>query len=161
MSNRKTEKGMTLIETVLYIALFGLIFLSMMTFVLATAEKNRIAAERVAVQRTRIFVQEHLNEVIDDAVSIDAVGSMFDVDSGVLVVNHSAGTGTYQISDSRLVYTTGAETNPVTISDIEVTRFYLEQVLDRAGGLTGVRVTMEFVSKDNHSEDTMITSFLL
>ena len=155
------EDGMTLIETVLYIALFAIIFMSVMNFAFSVTEHNQEAEARTMIQRSIIQIQEHLTEKIDSATSIDTIASVFEVDNGVLSMTVSGSSAVYQISDGRLTYSTGGNSTPISSSKMIVTRFYIQEVLGRADQVTGVRITMEIQSVKGEESDTMITSFLL
>lgn len=155
------EEGMTLVETVLYVALFAIISLSVLTFTWNITEYNQEAESRTMVQRSLIQVQEHIAEKMEVATAIDELSSVWGVDAGVLAITVSGAGANYQISDGRLTYSAGGSSIPISSSKIVITRFYLEQVLDRTDQVTGVRVTLEVQSSDGKDSDSLITSFLL
>lgn len=157
----KEEQGVTLIETVVYLALFGLIFLSTMNFVLTVSENNRKAESRMYTQRGILFVQEHMTETVRSAWIINEENSVFDSDNGVLALNTVDGVTSYQIVSGRLHYNCNGRSVPVTNVRVVVSRLYFERILDPSDNVVGVRVTMDVESTKGDSGETMITSCML
>ena len=160
MKNR-TEEGLTLVEIVLYLALFAIIFFTVMQFVLAVSENNRVAMARSKVERTHIFVLEHLQESFSEAESVNDVGSLFEDDSGVMVLNLESGSLRYSLVNDRIMFERGGVSVPLTAPDVVVSRFYLEEVLNAASSTVGVRITMEITTEEEDSTETIETAYTI
>jgi len=105
--DEKRIEGLTLVEMILYLALFAIIFLAVMQFVLAIAENNRVAMARTRVETSQIFVLEHIRESFDTVDSIDEIGSVFESDSGVLQLSLMGNIRQYSLSNGRIMYESG------------------------------------------------------
>jgi len=161
MSNKTDYKSMSLLETLLYVALFGLIFISIFEFFLFTAEKNQVATERIEIERTVLFIEEHLQDTINRGESIDEVNSIFDQDSGKVRIIINGGYGEYRIVSGKLVYDEDATVNDLIPSRFTVSRLYVEKVLDSAAEVTGVRLTIELNSKKISINKTTFSTLLI
>ncbi len=155
------EKGVSLIETILYLALFAIIFTSVVSFMLAVSENNRIAKARNRVESSMIFVTEHISESFDLATSIDVDETVFEDSSGVLTLVTPSGLVEYSVDSGRLMYNSGGSSTPLTIPDIVVTNCYLEQVLDKTSEVVGIRITFGIEYDDGEATEEIITSYLL
>ncbi len=79
-----SEKGLTLLETIVYMALVSIVVLAFVSFaldVVGTAQKARVQQE---VQQNARFVVERINHEIRSASSLNAGSSTFDSHPGVL-----------------------------------------------------------------------------
>ncbi len=156
------NRGVTLVEMLVYLALFGLIFLSIIEFALTISEGNRVAGRRMEIEKTVIFATQHLEDTFGKAVSIDEVNSTFDSAAGKLRLNLDAGYAEYNIASGRLNFDNSGETNFLSSSDYVIDQFYLERILRRNGTLQGVRLTLQISSvKDVSVTTTVITSYTL
>lgn len=159
--NKKTYEGLTLVETILYLALFAIIFFTVMQFVLAIGENNRRAMARSRVETSQIFVLEHLQESFAVAESVNDVGSLFDDDSGVLLLNLPSGSRQYSLNNGRIMYESGGVSVPLTAPDVVVSRFYLEEVLNAASATVGVRFTIVITTEEADAIETIVTAYII
>jgi hypothetical protein len=157
----KVVKGLTLVETMIYLALFALIFFVVMNFVMAVAENNRIATARGRIETSLIFLLEHLQENFDVVDSINGTGSVFENDAGVLQLTLSSTTMQYSLSNGRVMYDYSGVSVPLTPPDVQVNKFYLEQVLNTESALSGVRFTIVITTEENDATETIETAFVL
>jgi len=156
------KKAMTLVELVVYLALFGLIFLSIMQFVLATNQNNDTARGRNLIEKNAIFVLRHLEQSFSSVQTIDEVNSIFDVDQGKLILNTNEGTKEYQISSGQLKYTFDGNDFDLIQPGFEATNFKIEKILNNGNQLVGVliTITMDSVNILNVNK-TISSSFLI
>lgn len=157
----KRVEGFTLVETILYLALFAIIFFTVMQFVLAIAENNRKAMARTRVETSLLFLLEHIEESFDNVDSISEAGSVFGNDFGVLQLSHFGIVRQYSVSSGRIMYNTGGVSVPVTPPDVIVTAFYLEKVGNEEGILSGVRITIEITTEEQDAIETIETAYTL
>ena len=153
--------GMTLIETVLYLALFALIFISVMQFSLAVAESNRAAVSRNKVEHTLIFVTEHLGLRFEEAQSINEGLTLLETNGGVLCLTSNGEDVTYSVSNGILQFSESGVVSALSNSSVVVESFYLEEVLDNVDQLVGIRLTLEIASKDGTYSDSIVTAYTL
>ena len=81
-------KGITLVETLVYLALFGIIFTVMVEFSISIAQSNRSAELRQHLDRAKTFIIEHIDNSFLDTNSIDLNNSVFNNDQGKVRLNN-------------------------------------------------------------------------
>ena len=87
-------KGMSLIETIIYLALFGLIFATITQFSLSIAEANRNAEYKNAIEKNIIFIDEVISKSFEQSDAIDVNNSFFEQTNGKLKLTNSANATT-------------------------------------------------------------------
>lgn len=156
------KKAMTLVELVVYLALFGLIFLSIMQFVMATNQNNDTARGRNLMEKNTIFLLRHLEQSFSTVQSIDEVNSMFDVEQGKLILNTNQGNKEYQMSSGQLIYSFDGNQYDLIQPGFEATNFKIEKILNNDNQLVGVliTITMDSINILNVNK-TISSSFLI
>lgn len=159
---RNRFKAMTLVELVVYLALFGLIFLSIMQFVLASNQNNDTARGRNLIEKNSVFLLRHLEQSFASIQSLDEINSVFDIDQGKLVLNTSDGIKQYQISDTQLEYSFDGTDFNLIQPGFEITSFRIEKILNNDDQLVGViiSITMNSINLLNVNK-SISTSFLI
>lgn len=158
----KANNGVTLTETLIYIVLFGIIFLAIMQFLFTMNEGNRVATYRNEIDRSIIFLNEHLNDSFDLATSIDGTGSTFDNDSSILNLVTDEGTVSYRLVNGTVIYNTNSEDFLLTSPRTTTTKLLFQKILNSDDELIGVRMTLEIESVfDSKSKKTIETSYAL
>lgn len=145
----KKLAGITLIELMLYIAIFGALFTSVTYLYITISQGNSMTEDSLEINKNIIFVTEHLNQTFSDVVSISSGGSTFDNDNGVLLVNNGTTNLTYQINNQHLQYNDGSQNYYLNTELLTIDRFYLQRIEDSASNLIGVKVTFRLTSKIN------------
>lgn len=82
----KNLRGITLIEVVLYLALFGMFFLVMVQFFFFIGDSNQLSGESMKIDRTMIYLSQHFEDTFKRGVAINPEeegGSVFGVGTGV------------------------------------------------------------------------------
>lgn len=82
----KNAKGMTLVEVVLYLALFGMFFMVMVQFFFFLGDNNQLSGESLKIDRSIIFMSQHLENTFQRGISIEESSVLGD-DFGQLVLN--------------------------------------------------------------------------
>lgn len=159
---RNKFKAMTLVELVVYLALFGVIFLSIMQFVMATNQNNDTARGRNLIEKNTVFILRHLEQAFSSVQSIDEINSIFDIDQGKLVLNTNDGIKQYQLSGTKLEYNYGGSDFDLVQPGFEITSFKIEKILNNDDQLVGViiSITMDSINLINVSKN-ISTSFLI
>lgn len=147
---------MTLIELVLYLALFAIFFVAMINFFFFISDSNQLSGETLKVDRTVIFVTQHLQDTITSSTGVAiSPSSSFGVVNGSIYLENENDTN-YTLSAGRIQFDNGPETLPITRSDLEVTKFLLEEILDNSDTVIGVQITIEVQSR---IDDSVISEF--
>jgi type II secretory pathway pseudopilin PulG len=146
-----TTKGFSLIESILYISIIGLVLVSFLTFGISIGKsrsKTYVAQEVQANMRTAIGI---LTERIRAADSVIMGSSVFDSDPGVLTLGMDAGAEdptVFQLSaDNGILQMTQAGGLPITITNdkINVTQFLLtNQTNGDSQEIIGIQMTMAY-----------------
>lgn len=144
---RNRLKGVTLIETILYIGLFSVIIIIVLNFMLSTQEATQRTDIRSSLNRTSGFVSQHINYSFNKAISIDQNTSIFDNSQGLLALEFTEGNKQYTLSDSRIHF----DGVPITPSSTSVTSFTLHPIYKGTDTIVGVKIDMDILSKKNPS----------
>lgn len=147
-------KGITLIETIIYIGIFALFLPIVMNFMLSTQESTRRNNYNLQLSKSVEFISEHLDYSFEKVKSIKEEDCIFNEDRGVLVLNTTNETVSYTVSNSKIYY----NTTPITPSNMSITQFRIEPIYNHLNIATGVRI---FVALQSKHDPSMTTSFNL
>ena len=150
MRNRYKLKGITLLETLLYIAIFSSILFVIIGFMLSTQEASLRNERRSNIHQTSQFVIQHFSDTFTKIREIDINSSVFNNDNGLLSYSYSDGNHKYSLINGKLVY----DFTPITPSNIIITKFSIEPLYNRKNIISAVRVTYKMSSVG----DTQVTS---
>ena len=150
-ATRRCARGSTLLELLMYIALFAIVLVAIsyfaMEFMLAVGK----AAAMQDVQRNGRFAVARLAIDVREADSINFGSSVFDSDSGTLslaTANAATNPTIYTVTGGVLTVQQGAGAAlPLTNSKVQITQFRLENVSPN-GRTQSVRVVLTAVSTD-------------
>ena len=157
----ENENGLTLLETVLYLALFAVLFVVVLEFTMAVAESNRGARARGDVETSIMFIVQHVEDSFTEASSVDSLNSVFYSDNGDMRLVSSSGTARYYLDAGQLQFVDGGITTPLTGPHVSVDRFYFEEILDRHGDISGVRCILGISSVKEDASEEIETAFSL
>ncbi len=143
MKNRL--KGITLVETVLYIGLFSSIIIIVLNFMLSTQEATQRTNIKSHLSTASEFVSQHINYSFNKTISVNENTSIFNNDQGVLDLHLIDGDKQYTLSNSRIYF----DGTPITPSNISVTKFSLEPIYKGTDLIIGIRTEIIFVSNQN------------
>lgn len=144
--------GITLIEILIYMALFAAVFSLVVGLLVQMREQNRIARDSIKIEQNMMLIDEHINTVIGDTLTVDELASIFDNDNGTLAVTlEDASQVEYERVGSELRYVTATASVPITNQSVVVTKFRVERVLDAESNLIGARVSCTITS--THESD--------
>jgi hypothetical protein len=142
---RNRLKGITLIETMLYIGLFSIIILIVLNFMLSTQESTIRNNKRGDVYKTSEFVIQHIEYSFNNALSISKDNSIFNSTLGVLELQFSEGSKQYTLSNSTLYF----DGVPITPPNISITKFSLIPIYNGGDLPIAVKIDIDLVSKDD------------
>lgn len=145
----KKLKGITLIETVVYLALFSAIFIVIVQFGLRTLSFNAFSLHANEIQKATLFTRQHFERQFEKAIAVNEAQTIFDTSPGSLTLTLDSGDETYLMDDSRLALLRGAETVYLTPDGYNVTQLLFEPLRSIEGEVYGVRTTLVLVYEDN------------
>jgi len=129
-------------ETLVYLGIFSLIIVMVISFMLSTQETTLRTKRNESIHNASEFVIQHIEDSFDNVQSIDSDTSIFNTDDGVLDLHFDSGIKRYELVSSRIYY----DDIPITPSNVIVDSFYLEPVYQGNSDIVGVRVNMQIVS---------------
>lgn len=159
IKSKSKLRAFTLTELLVYLAIFGILFASMMQFLFYVERSSNKAYYRSEMDKFALFLDERLKEDLQTADSIDTVNSTFDDDAGVLVLSVGAANETFTVTNGTLTVDRGVGNSILTAPSYNVDRFYVERVNDNIGDVKGVRITIELSSRIEQDTFKTITNF--
>ena len=136
---RHSLKGFSYFEVILYLALFSLLATTLLTFSWDVLNLTDSEDTRGIVLSDARFVSEKLNELLRNAAGIEDTSSIFDENTGkiVLLQPNSSDTITIELSSGQVLFTeSGSSATPLNSSDSQVSTLRFEK----------------YGSSENHSE---------
>ncbi len=160
MINIKTTiKALTLVETVIYMALFSFLMMMVMQFVFIVDKANDTGFKKNELERSVVFISQHLKESFNSSNGIDEINTLINDNNGVLTLNHNGSQIKYSIDGQKIMVTRGTNTNYITTGDYVVEQFLLEPVLNTDGSLEGLKVTIKITDKKDEAISRSFSSY--
>jgi len=155
-------KGITIVETLIYLALFGIIFIAIVEFFITMRDNNRITLEKINLEKVTIYLTNHMSDGFKNSLGIDGNNSNFSQDNGKVRILKNGKYIEYSLQNDVLIYSDNGTNLTILDSNYKVTRFYLEKILNDKNILQGVRLEMTIVSIKNATNiKTFQTSYIL
>jgi type II secretory pathway pseudopilin PulG len=117
-------KGFTLIETVLYIGLFSIILLMVVSFMLLTQQSTENTTKTASLYKTSEFLIQHINDTFENTTVIIESESNFEIDQGKLTLTVSTLPKSYTLENTQIHY----DGIPISPPEISINKFYLEPI---------------------------------
>jgi hypothetical protein len=143
--------GITLSEVLIYLGLFALVFTGIIQFLLFIGTTNKTTEEKHELEKTFIFIDEHIAETVEIASSIDEANSTFDSNNGKVRFNITGGYAEYSISNNRLNYNLNGTSTFISPNNYRVSQFRNEKILDSINNVSGIRTTITIYVNNNSS----------
>lgn len=143
----KRLSAFTLVEAILYLALFNIVFFSVITFTITLTQNNRSAEYKNAVEKNAIFVIEHLKDTFNQGSTIDEASSTFGNNNGKVRITTAGGYRDYSVTSGTFLVQNGTTSHNLTDSLVDVTMFLVEPVYDANNVAVGARITMTLVAE--------------
>lgn len=132
---RSKLKGVTLLETLIYLSLFSIIIIMILNFMLATQESSQRTDRRGFVHQSSELIIQHLSDSFGKSLTISEENSTFNVPYGILQLQATSGPRKYELVNTKVLYNEESITAPNTV----VTQFFLEPVYGNDNEIIGVR----------------------
>jgi|GEM_PF-6244738 len=129
--HKQPLNAFTLIEVLLYLALFGIIFLTIIRFTLNIEKSYRDANTNLTNTDNSTYLYYHLNATLNKAVAVDEVNSVFDLPNGTLKLNLSNGESATYSKEGNVLKFNG---DPL----FNVDSFSIKAYRDKANVLKGI-----------------------
>ncbi|HHX99575.1 TPA: hypothetical protein GX533_02790 [Candidatus Dojkabacteria bacterium] len=145
MRNKKKIKlkGLTLLETLLYVALFSMILFVIINFMLGTQEATRRNMQRSSVHQSAQFVKQHFDYSFQKVIQVSEGSSIFNNDNGKLTLIFSDTSKSYTISNNRIYFNDIA----ITPKNISATKLHFEPIYSKKGVVMAIKVSTKLVTK--------------
>lgn len=162
ITNFKRLSGSTLLEMIVYVALFGVIFISVVQFTITMSEYDQNAIYYNDIERSSVFLNQHLRQNFREAKAIKTQGSVFDNDNGQLVLTSVANIDiTYRLNNGRITAHRNTEL-PLIPQTVRATQLRFTRVLNTDGELVGVEVEYDLESvKESNIRRSYKTNYIL
>jgi type II secretory pathway pseudopilin PulG len=139
-------KGFTLIETMLYIGLFSIIIIMVVSFMLSTQRSTVKTESQENIFRSSQFISQHIKHSISEADSLDESNTVFNDDNGTISLILSTDIKIYELQDQRLYF----DNTLISNSDILITKFFVTPLYDELD-IVGVKVEIELLDKSDQT----------
>lgn len=140
------KKAITLVETLVYLAIFGVFFAIVIAFMLDVSEANRRSLAQNEIERATLFLFNHMTDTFERASAIDEGSSTFDDPDGVLHLEDGSDDFIYRIDSDRVEFDEDGTENFLTIGEINVESLEFERVEQMDSTLVGARVIATLTS---------------
>ncbi len=140
----KNFKAITLIETLVYIAIFGIFMSILIQFFLSVQINQDKVYKELELEMNQIFVTNHFNELLGDVFAFDSENELFFNEQETLE---------YRVLEEDLVLQVGGETRILTNNRVSVKGIYFEEIRVLDGPVSAVRVNLSF----EHSGDSRVS----
>jgi len=155
-------KAITIVETLIYLFLFALIFILVMEFVITLRANNQISLEKVNLEKVIIYINNHLSDSFKNNIGIDENNSIFASDSGKIRILKTAGYKEYTQTNGIFTYNDNGNTLVILDPDFRIDKLRFDKILDSNNLLQGIRMELRIVSVKNiNNKKEIQTSFLL
>ncbi len=156
---KQNIKAITLTETVVYLALFAVLFTVIIEFAFNVSGLNTKAYSNNDALRTEIFVNEHLDSEVKKAISVDSSNSVFNDNTGVLRLNTETGYVEYKLTDQQLEFFNGTHNNIIVPPNFKVEKFVIEPVLNAESETVALMIEISFSTKNDRVNKTFKTLY--
>ena len=125
-------KGISLIETVVYLALFAVVFTVIVSFFITVSNANKGAKDKQQLEYVSLFVIKHLEQNLQsETISSVTTDSIVFTGNGV--------SNNYVFSD-RIQFNNGIQIIPVTPLFVSISNTILTSVKDKNNNIVGVEI---------------------
>lgn len=148
--NRKNRKysGITMMESVIYLGMFALLFLTLMQFYFSIGNSNQRASATLKIQRSEIFLSQHIEDIIRKSDSYNSINSITGVDLSTIRFNYGAGYKEYYVDEGILYLDDGTNIYQISPSDLEIAKFRADVIQDSELSIYRIDLTIEIRDPD-------------
>ncbi len=144
----KKYNGITMMESIIYLGMFALLFLTLMQFYFSIGSSNQRASATLKIQRGEIFLSQHLEDTIRKSDSYNSTNSITGVDLSTLRFNYGVGYKEYYVDDGILYIDDGTNSYQISPPDIEIVVFRADVIQDSELSVYRIDLTIEMRDPD-------------
>lgn len=152
---KKRLSGLTILEMLVYIGIFGILITSVMGFALTLQQSQNKASASTYVEQNAIFLFEHFESTIPKAITIDEAQSIFNSDAGKIHFTLSGNIGEYTISNGAIYFNDGTSNTLITTQNVNVSKFRIEPRYYKDAKLTGIYLSITINEKQYETTFTI------
>lgn len=132
MQNRKLKKknAFTLLELVVYMGVFSIVFIVVVQFGFNVAEANKAASSTLEIERTTTLISQHFTETFKDYNEIDQILSDVSNDERMRFINNTSYIE-YRIENSRFLVERDGVENFLTKIDFAIQNLDFEYIFNQ------------------------------
>lgn len=141
-------KGITLIESTVYLGIFAMLFLAMMQFYFTIGTSNQRSSAQTTLQKNKIFLSEHTELTIRDSDGLDVANSIIETDSSSVRFHQGDSYVEYYVIDGVLYLDDGNVATRLTPPTVEVERFRADLTQDSDNTLYYLQLQIDLRDKN-------------
>ena len=162
MKLKKRFKAITLVESLIYLALFGLIFLAVMQFFITLRGNNQLTLEKANLEKVNTYLNNHFSDSFLNTLYIDETNSIFTNNNGRIRIVKAGGYKEYSLNSGVLTYSDNGIIKTILDPDYKIDKLRFDKILNEDNLLQGIRIELKIVSiKNINNFKDIHTSFLL
>lgn len=120
---RKKIKALSLIEVIVYLAIFAVIFTAIVLFVIGVRDTNQRSEMHNQLYKSVLFMTHNLNEKSSTASAIVLDQSILNDDNGKIVMVLDGNNVSFERLNNKLYFTAGGVSTNLTDAEITVNKF--------------------------------------
>ena len=148
MFRQRNKRGVSLIETLVYVAILAIILTFVMSGVLSLFKvSERVRSSRLINQTASVALERMVRD-IRDAVSIDISGSILDIHPGSLTMLTVGGGGAnisvkYALSGDKLVRILGTDEEIMTPNNVVISQLVFKHITTTNSEAVKIKMLIE------------------
>jgi len=153
--------SITLVETIVYLALFAIVFGVVVQFSFSVSEANTNALIDSEVEKSLLFIHSHFKTTLTNKIVLNETESIFESNNSKLVFTLNGNLITYDLVDGRIRITREGLSNFINNPFNNATSFNVERVFDKNMITTGLRISATLRSNSNPNISRKFTNLYL
>lgn len=155
------SKGFTLIETLIYLALFMLVIIAIIDSISAISNSYKNVKELRAIESSAMTSLDRMVSEIRNAISVDTANTTFNSSPGQLTLVNGTSTKKFYVSNNRLMINEDGLIGPLTGSDIKVTSLIFRSIATTTASAVKIELSLRNVaSSTSLTENFYMTATL-
>lgn len=145
----KKLKAITLVETLVYIAIFSMFMLVIMQFLISTQINQDKIYKELELEMNRIFLTNHLEDELRYNFNFDKNNSTLDENDSYAVFLNNQETLIYRIENGDFILEKGSDITKLTNNKATIESFHLETINTAEGEIAAIKINIGLEHKDN------------
>lgn len=144
----KTKKAITLVEILIYLALFGVVFTIIVQFYIGVTQTNKYAEDEIDISNDILFIQSHLASSEFEAVSINETESIMGDDIGSVRFTFDSGYVDYYLQNGNLLVDRDGNVTQLSNNTLTVNQFRIDPIRIE-GSIVSAIISLQLESNVN------------